>query len=318
MYYGHSRNRGHGRRTPAYEWVPSFSPSSRRRRQRSTSTGFGPSRKARAPRSRSWDSKPNHMRYPKLSLVPSSLGEGLVQILGGTVLAVVWMYWEFFLAAGIAAFVLRLLARRCGSFEKSCTINCEKEYNSIRTNRKISVNTPPSAETVLAAWKATRGARRGDPDALAARLRLGAMLSDLEPAVDQSYVRDERGTIVGRRPGLRGWIAWNCPGLLPHYKALMAYKALADKLRLALRIQEPDTLDSVLELEPGCQGGSPKSMQLKSGIKLLKSNVKEVIQSHTEMFQGWMPGTMAALEAAVRERLGLAWMRRGRQSCNAA
>ena len=261
------------------------------------------------------------MRYPKLSLVPSSLGEGLVQILGGTVLAVIWMYWEFFLAAGIAAFVLRFLARRCIKFEKSCTISCEKAYNSTRVNRKISVNTPPSAEAILAAWEATRGARRGDPDALAARLRLGAMLSDLEPAVDQSYIRDEDGTIVGRRPGLRGWIGWNCPGLLPHYKALMAYKALVDKLRLVLKIQEPDTLDSVLELGPNEPGESPKSMQLKSTMNLLKSNVEEVVKSYSEIFRDWAPGTpgtMAALERAVRERLGLAWMRRGRQATNAA
>ena len=40
---------------------------------------------------------------------------------------------------------------------------------------------------------------------LAARLRLGAMLSDLEPVVDQSYIRDETGAIVGRQPDRRGW-----------------------------------------------------------------------------------------------------------------
>ena len=371
MYYGHSSNCGHGRRTPVYEWDPSFYPSRRRKRRRSSPTGFSKLRKSGASSPRCKSLETDYLRYPKLSLVPSSLGEGLVQIIGGSVLAAIWMYWEFFLAAGIAAFVLRFLARQCRKSEKTYIINCEREYNEIRINRKISVNSPPMAETFLAAWKATRGVRRGDPDALAARLRLGSMLSDLEPVVDQSYIRDERGTIVGRRPGLRGWIAWNCPELLPHYKALMAYKVLADKLRVALKIQEPDTLDSVLELgvlqtkisvdsgnpvdagkegagvENGVQASAgkdkgqdvvdnsrrtgkkngkgrgeerekqgvwkPKSMQIKCNCKLLKTNVNEVRNAYGEIFRSGVPVTMAGLEVAVREKLGLAWMRRGRR-----
>ena len=41
---------------------------------------------------------------------------------------------------------------------------------------------------------------------------------------------DKDGTIVGRQPGLRGWIGFYTPALLPHYKTLMAYKALAEHL----------------------------------------------------------------------------------------
>ena len=254
------------------------------------------------------------------------------------------------------------------------------------------MNPPPTAAALEAAWKATRGGRWGDPAVLAARLRLGAMLSDLEPVVDQSYIRDGTGAIVGRQPGLRGWIGFYTPSLLPHYKSLMAYKALADKLRLALHIEEPDTIDNVLELgqQPeaersknsnkqgenaislgagvmqndtqgaargeqrgamdmfgtamniqettknagetpangvgetpanggGNEGISSNSMQLKSAICVLKSNVQDIRTSYHKLFGAGIPGTMAALEAAVREQLGLAWMRRGRRKeCPAA
>ena len=213
------------------------------------------------------------------------------------------------------------------------------------------------------------------------------MLSDLEPVVDQSYIRDETGAIVGRQPGLRGWIGFYTPSLVPHYKSLMAYKALADKLRLALHINEPDTLDNILELGPqpeskqsknsknteenaeaarktqGTEQGVSKvggeisegdpqeagqvvekkpkeamdkvmegaknsaeeasgedtkgkgvfsnSMQLKERINVMKSNVESIKKSYHDLFDAGLPGTMAALEATVRERLGLAWMRRG-------
>ena len=202
---------------------------------------------------------------------------------------------------------------------------------------------------VLAAWEAARGFHRGDPNGLAARLSLGAMLSDLETAVDQSYIRDEDGTIVGRRPGLKGWIAENCPNLLSHYKSLMAYKALADKLRVALCIEEPDTLDGVVEMEfksidsymndnveevktrnktsvgkaarqegseegkmPG-KGKVHRCLALRKRLRLLSSREEVVRKAHGELFGSQWPTTMAALEAVVRPQLGLAWMRRGRR-----
>ena len=188
------------------------------------------------------------MRYPTLSVVPGSIGEGLAEMFAGAALTAVWLFWEYFLAAGLAIWALRFLARHLRKQEKEYVHKCEQTYCACRVNRKTSVNPPPTAAALEAAWAATRGGRRGDPAMLAARLRLGSMLSDLEPVVDQSYIRDETGTIVGRQPGLRGWIGFYTPSLLPHYKSLMAYKALADKLRLALHIEDPDTIDNVLEL----------------------------------------------------------------------
>ena len=263
------------------------------------------------------------MRYPKLSLVPGSIGEGLAEMFAGAALTAIWLFWQYFLAAGLTVLVLRYLTKHLRKHEKHCTCECEQAYCACRINRKTSVNHPPTAAELEAAWAATRGGRRGDPAVLAARLRLGSMLSDLECVVDQSYIRDETGTIVGRQPGLRGWIGFYTPLLMPHYKSLMAYKALADKLRLALLIEEPDTLDNVIELSqkqdskengPRREGISSNSMKLKSSIYLLKSSVEDVMKAYHQMFRSGMPGTMAALEAVVREKLGLAWMRRGRRN----
>ena len=403
MYYGHAPRRG--RRHPAYEWVPSFFPSRRRRKHRPLPTGFGPApRRSRAnphglrprePLSPPYDPFSDSMRRPTLSLVPGSIGEGLAEMFAGAALTAVWLFWQYFLAAGLAVLAVRYLARHLRKQEKHYASECEQAYCACRVNRRNSVNPPPTPAALEAAWAATRGGRRGDPAVLAARLRLGSMLSDLEPIVDQAYIRDETGAIVGRQPGLRGWIGFHTPSLAPHYKALMAYKALADKLRLALQIEEPDTLDNVIELgmqpeaeqsknsknsgendegpqesaagmrdsledteedaegmtvdsggtsmeahkrpcerpcerprerpreRPGfledapgearvtTEGEVSNSMQLKCRINVMKSNVEYVKQAYQDMFGAGIPTTMAALEAAVRERLGLAWMQRG-------
>ena len=256
MLYGHSSNRGHGWRRPSYEWTPFYVPNRPRRiRKRSGK------RRGRRPR-------PNYepevtlievlFRYPSLAQPPSNAKltldpvKNLVDftaLILGSCIPFLLVYWQTTLALGITALVAGRILRQTRGAEKKFATLCEQASKSYRINRKTSVNPPPTAEALEAAWRATRGGRRGDPEVLAARLRLGAMLSDLEPVVDQSYIRDEDGTIVGRQPGLRGWIAMHTPNLLPYYKTMMAYKSLADKLRVALGIEEPDTLDEVLELE---------------------------------------------------------------------
>jgi hypothetical protein len=96
----------------------------------------------------------------------------------------------------------------------------------------------------------------------------------------------------------------------------MNYKALADKLRKALGIEDPDTLAEVLDF--GEEGEEiPKSLSLKTDIRLLKSNRQNVIESGMTFFkdfgEGKAPWTMEALDAALRERLELVWMRRRRR-----
>jgi hypothetical protein len=191
----------------------------------------------------------------------------------------------------------------------------EKTDRRINIQRKTSVNPPPTPEAILAAWNMVRTKKRNDPESLAARLQLGSMLADLEPIVDQSYIRDEGGTIVGRRPGLKGWIGLHCPTLAPHYKALMSYKALAAKLCEALLVIEPDTLDSVLCMD----GEKPtKILVMRETMRVVASNMEEVRKAYQELFGEGMPRTAAALEEMVRLSLGKGWMQRRRKRRSAA
>ena len=337
MLYGHSRNGGHGWRRPSYEWTPFYVPNRPKR-------GGRRSRKRRGKRPRPYREPEISLvevllRYPsatssplnaRITLDPAkNLADFTARILGSCV-PFLFVYWQATLALGITALIARQILRQTKGAEKKFATLCEQASRAYRINRKTSVNPPPTAKMLEAAWKATRGGRRGDSEVLAARLRLGAMLSDLEPVVDQSYIRDKDGTIVGRQPGLRGWIAMHAPDLLPYYKTLMAYKSLADKLRMALGIEEPDTLDGVLELgkpvskisvnEPCEKEGDEVAETAGKGVRLrdefaiaARSREKEIREAYRDLFPHGFPATMAGVEAVVRGRLGLAWMRRKRK-----
>jgi hypothetical protein len=90
---------------------------------------------------------------------------------------------------------------------------------------------PPSPEELAAQWDKTHYS-------LQEMLRFGEMLSDLEASdlIDNSPILkyDTPGgipVIVARNPGLRGWLAENCPHI--GYKTAMRYKSLAQKARRA-------------------------------------------------------------------------------------
>ncbi len=309
MRYGHSRNGGHGWRRPSYEWTPSFDPARPRR-------GGKRRRLRRVRHPAPWHEPEITLvellcRYPslarndggaKITLDPAKNLVAFVGMILGSCVPFLFVYWEVTVSLGLVGLVIRYILRRTRLLEKSALTICDKANTAYRISRKISVNPPPTAEALVAAWEATRGRRRGDADALKARLRLGSMLSDLEPVVDQTYIRDEDGTIVGRQPGLRGWIAMKAPVLLSHYKTLMAYKALADKLRVALEILEPNTIEIVLTLG-----------EESSEISVKPTAEERVRKAFQEVFSGRVPDTMAGVEAAVRARLGVVWMRRGRR-----
>ena len=106
--------------------------------------------------------------------------------------------------------------------------------------RKASTRLPPTPEALEAAWAKSRRS-------LEWKLRLGSMLEDLEPAVDQSYIRDDEGAIVGRESGIHGWLMEHCVEVFDHYKTAMGYKALAHRFRLAIDLPEPFTLEDVLD-----------------------------------------------------------------------
>ena len=347
MPYGRPSPSGHGCRPTRYRWTPPFdSVSPRRRRRRKSSRPARWQRPLPAPPSRDWNDTiqwalagrpcPNWV----ISLMADAL---LFSLMVNFPLLIIW-------------FFLRWMADHSHALaddaEEDVLSAMEETTAALRITRKTSVDGPPSPDEIRAAWAASRRSLEG-------KLLAGTLLSNLEPIVDQSYIRDEDGTIVGRRSGIKGWLDENCPDMLPHYKALMSYKALADKLRLALGVEEPDTLSCVLdfgtgdtegttettgtaetmvttETTPETEGrkgktsgkrvngksGEPKSLQIQKDVKLLESN-KEIVVSrvrelNAEMARRGGAWTKAALEEALRERLGLVWMRRTRKRLQAA
>ena len=105
--------------------------------------------------------------------------------------------------------------------------------------RRTTTAPMPSPEDVLAAW-----ARR--KESKADMIRLGGMLQDLECYVDNSLRFDGRGEVVGRNGGIRGWLRECLPELLPKYKTLMRYKAMAIRLRQATGTKDPTPTSALL------------------------------------------------------------------------
>ena len=70
-------------------------------------------------------------------------------------------------------------------------------------------------------------------------IRFGSLLEDLECYVDNSVIFDQKGNLVGRRGGIRRYLALNIPELSSRYKTVMRYKALAKRFRQALGVKDP-------------------------------------------------------------------------------
>ena len=337
MPYGRPSSSGHGRRATRYHWVPSFVPSSARRKPRRAALRPARQRRTRLPLP-DWDWVAAFASAPSGRGIPN----WYFNLVGSLLLLALAIHFPPFLVLCVFRWVMEGTRGYENEANKSILSTVDEKNKAILIKRKTSVEAPPTPEAVRAAWGAARRS-------LAGKLLAGTLLSNLEPVVDQSYIRDADGTVIGRRPGIKGWLAANCPDMLPHYKALMSYKALADKLRMALGVKEPDTLSGVLDFgtktldvtddgaraapktagtvsetaakgakkTAGRRGISPKSLQIRNGVRLLKSNVENVIRNidtiNDAMSRSGDGGTMKALEEAVRERLGLVWMRRGRR-----
>ena len=97
----------------------------------------------------------------------------------------------------------------------------------------------PTRLEILDAWTKVKDS----PEAL---LRFGGLMEDLECYVDNSLRRTEDGVIVGRRPGIKGWLQLEIPALYLKYKTVMAYKAAAKRMRQVLDIRDPLPLSAAL------------------------------------------------------------------------
>ncbi len=101
-----------------------------------------------------------------------------------------------------------------------------------RIRRRTTINAAPTADELLAQWAKVKK----NPVEM---IRFGSMLCDLEAYVDNSLLRNENGEIVGRNPGIRGWLNANCQQLAVRYKTVMGYKAMAEKFRQAVGLADP-------------------------------------------------------------------------------
>jgi hypothetical protein len=97
----------------------------------------------------------------------------------------------------------------------------------------------PTPDELLKAWNERKSSRE-------AMIILGGMMHDLECYVDNCLRFDDAGNVVGRNGGIRGWIAENVPELMPKYKTLMRYKALAVRIRQATETKDPKPTSKLL------------------------------------------------------------------------
>ena len=108
-----------------------------------------------------------------------------------------------------------------------------------RIRRRRTENPCPTREAILDAWTHVREGRE-------AMLRFGSLLEDLECYVDHE-LRIADGRIVGRAPGIKGWLRENIPALALRYTTVMRYKAAAKKLRQVVELPDPIPVAAVLD-----------------------------------------------------------------------
>ena len=108
-----------------------------------------------------------------------------------------------------------------------------------RIRMRMTLNRCPTREEILDAWVKVKESNE-------ALLRFGSLMEDLECYVDNSLRRTEDGIIVGRRPGIKGWLQMEIPALYLKYTTVMACKAAAKRMRQVLDISDPLPLSMVL------------------------------------------------------------------------
>ena len=95
-----------------------------------------------------------------------------------------------------------------------------------------------------------------------ATLRFGSRLEDLECYVDNSLKFNEEGDIVGRSPGIKGWLHDNAPRLYDRYTTVMRYKAMSKKLRQIAGLKDPVSASAIIAAEGAKQDYAADEIQL--------------------------------------------------------
>ena len=122
----------------------------------------------------------------------------------------------------------------------------------IRRLCERSLNPAPTPEALEEQFEKARGRGR-----IEEKIRLGSMMLDLEANVDSSLIRGEGGEIVGRNPGLRGWIARHCPALVRRYATLLSNRRMAQDFRRAHGLDDPAPASLLLSEGSPLDAGLP-------------------------------------------------------------
>ena len=134
---------------------------------------------------------------------------------------------------------LRSVLRRPLYYERENARRRELAAERRKICRRSTDNPCPTREQVLDAWIHVK-------DSHEATVRFGSTLEDLECYLDNSLRRDRNGVIVGRNPGIKGWLQENIPALALRYTTVMRYKAAAKKLRQIVGLADPIPAAAVL------------------------------------------------------------------------
>ena len=135
-----------------------------------------------------------------------------------------------------------------------------------RIERRRTENPCPTKEQVLDAWLHAK-------DSHEAAIRFGGMLEDLECYLDSSLARNDDGVIVGRAPGIKGWLKDNIPALYLRYTAVMRYKAAAKKFRQIAGLVDPTPVSAAVP-EPG-RGGEERDGRARKATEGTKWRAPE-------------------------------------------
>ena len=131
-----------------------------------------------------------------------------------------------------------------------------------RVRRRRTESPCPTREAILDAWTHAREGRE-------AMLRFGSLLEDLACYVDHR-LRLAGGRIVGRAPGIKGWLRENIPALALRYTTVMRYKAAAKKLRQVVELPDPIPVAAVLDgagAQEGAGAGAREGTEPKEGTR---------------------------------------------------
>ena len=156
-----------------------------------------------------------------------------------------------------------------------------------RIRRRRTESPCPTREAILDAWTHAREGRE-------AMLRFGSLLEDLACYVDHG-LRLAGGRIVGRAPGIKGWLRENVPALALRYTTVMRYKAAAKKLRQVVELPDPIPVAAVLD-----GAGAPEGMEPKEGTRDYGA---EKTHRHEGVVEALGGGSTPAKREAEREMM---------------